>query len=108
MIKQSITITLCIFLATSMLHGCHNVPIWKYDMFEHPPSKQEYPPMYLHGWKHGCQSGAEASSNYLYRWKYQFTQDWQLLDNPQYVSGWEDAYNHCRKYVLQHNQRTFK
>ena len=46
---------------------------------------------------------AQASSNYFYRAKYEFKQDWRLLNNPTYINGWEDSYNQCRKYILQNN-----
>jgi hypothetical protein len=91
------------------LSGCssiipgHNVPIWKYKLFKRPPDNQDYPPLYITGWQHGCESGAEASANYLYRLKYKFKQDWSLLGNTYYVRGWEDSYNYCRKYVLRQN-----
>jgi hypothetical protein len=59
--------------------------------------------MYIKGWQDGCESGAQASANHLYRLKYKFRQDWTLLGDPEYVNGWDNAYDHCRKYVLQHN-----
>ena len=86
--------------------SCHNVPAWKVDMFERPAGNKEYPLMYIEGWKDGCESGADASANHLFKWKYEFKQNWKLLNNKQYMSGWEDAYNHCRQYILQHNQKT--
>jgi hypothetical protein len=87
------------------LAACQNVPIWQYRMFERPPGNKPYPPMYLKGWQDGCESGAQASGNYLYRLKYKFRQDWELLDDQEYVNGWENAYDHCRKYILQQNLR---
>ena len=90
-------------LLSSILGACHNVPMWKYSMFERPEGNYPYPPMYIKGWKDGCESGAEASANHIYRIRYKFRQDWQLLNNREYIAGWETAYNHCRKYVLQHN-----
>ena len=85
------------------LTGCHNVPAWKYKMFERPEGNKPYPPMYIKGWQDGCESGADASANHLYKFKYKFRQDWQLLNDAEYVNGWDNAYNHCRKYVLQYN-----
>jgi len=92
----------------SLLTACHNVPAWKYSMFERPVGNKNYPPEYIQGWKDGCQSGAEASANHLYRFRYKFQQDWKMLDNRLYVNGWENAYNQCRKYVLQHNLKKIK
>lgn len=87
----------------SGITACHNVPVWKYSMFKRPEGNRPYPAVYVKGWQDGCESGAEASSNYFYRMRYSFRQDWRLMKNGHYVKGWEDAYNHCRKYVLQHN-----
>jgi hypothetical protein len=94
------------------LAGCsyiplNNMPVWKYDIFERPPDNKEYPDAYITGWQHGCESGAQASSNHMYRLKYQFKQDWKMLNTPDYTKGWEDAYNLCRKYVLQQNLGTY-
>jgi hypothetical protein len=99
--KKIILITACVLSLTA----CQNVPAWKYGMFERPEGNKNYPPVYISGWKDGCESGAEASANHLYRFKYKFRQDWKMLNDQIYVSGWENAYNHCRKYVLQHNLR---
>ncbi len=94
---------LILILLLISLTGCENVPIWKYSMFERPQGNGQYHPLYIKGWKDGCQSGAQSASNYFYRAHYQFTQDWQLLDNKFYVNGWEDSYNNCRKYIVAHN-----
>tara|TARA_B100001564_G_scaffold347324_1_gene347956 strand:+ start:126 stop:449 length:324 start_codon:yes stop_codon:yes gene_type:complete len=96
-------ITTTTLLALLVLSGCHNVPMWKYDMFKRPYGNKPYPAEYIQGWQDGCESGAEASATHFYRLKYEFRQDWSMLNNTLYVSGWESAYNHCRKYVLQHN-----
>ena len=86
-----------------IMSGCHNVPMWKYSMFDRPAGHKNYPPLYIKGWQDGCESGAETSSNHFYRLRYRFKQDWQMLNEPLYVRGWEEAYNQCRKYILQHN-----
>jgi hypothetical protein len=92
-----------LIICTLGLTACQNAPLWKYSMFERPAGNKPYPPMYLNGWRDGCESGAQASGNYLYRLKYKFRQDWTLLNDEEYVNGWENAYDQCRKYVLQHN-----
>jgi hypothetical protein len=74
-------------------------------MFQKPVGSRHNSPIYVKGWQDGCESGADASANHLYRFAYEFRQDWSLLNNPEYVQAWEKAYNHCRKYVLQHNLR---
>ena len=95
-----------VVISILLLSSCHNVPVWKTDIFERPPGTKEYPPLYIKGWQDGCESGADASANHLFKWKYKFKQDWKLLDNQYYVNGWEDAYQHCRLYVLQHNLKS--
>lgn len=101
--KTHLRKTLLLLSLLIPLAACHNVPVWKYSMFKGPQGNQAYAPLYIKGWQDGCESGAEASSSYLYRLRYSFKQDWQLLNDPYYVNGWEAAYNQCRKYILQHN-----
>lgn len=96
--KNIIVLTICILLS-----ACHNVPMWKYSMFERPSGNVNYPPLYIKGWQDGCESGAQASSNHLYRLRYKFRQDWTLLNDAAYIRGWQNAYNQCRKYILQYN-----
>jgi hypothetical protein len=95
--------TILILSVLASLTACHNAPVWQYSMFKHPAGNKVYAPLYIKGWQDGCESGAEASANHLYRLRYSFKQDWQLLSNAYYVNGWEAAYNQCRKYILQHN-----
>ena len=95
-----------VIIGSMFVMSCHNVPAWKIDMFERPPGNKEYPDMYLKGWKDGCESGADASANHLFKWKYRFKQDWRLLENQYYMNGWDDAYTHCRHYILQHNLKS--
>lgn len=92
-----------LLLVLSLLTACHNVPVWQYSMFKRPAGNHPYAPLYIKGWQDGCESGAEASATYLYRLRYHFKQDWKLLNNAYYTNGWDAAYNHCRKYILQHN-----
>ena len=94
---------LFLLIVVSLLCSCHNAPAWQYSMFKRPSGNQPYTPLYIKGWQDGCESGAQASATYLYRLRYSFKQDWQLLNNAYYTNGWEAAYNHCRKYILQHN-----
>jgi hypothetical protein len=75
-------------------------------MFQKPPGNRMYHADYVKGWQDGCESGAQSAANHLFRFKYKYRQDWRMLDNQQYVSGWEAAYSHCRKYIYQHNMET--
>ncbi len=88
------------------LTACHNVPVWQQGMFDGPIDGQEHPPLYVTGWKDGCETGAASSATYLYRMRYNFRQDWKLAQNDIYHKGWKDAYDYCRKYILQHNLST--
>ncbi len=97
---------LIFYFLLSFLCACHNVPVWKYSMFEKPYGNGQYDPLYTKGWQDGCESGAQASSNHLYRIRYKFKQDWQLITNTIYRNGWDNAYNQCRKYILQQNLNT--
>lgn len=97
---------LLIILIISCIPSCQNVPIWQYGMFKHPPGNASYHPDYIKGWQDGCESGADVSSNYFYRLRHEFRQDPLMLNNSQYVNGWQNAYDHCRRYILQHNLNT--
>ena len=95
------------YLLLFSLLSCENMPYWQKNMMKYPPNSKHinYSKVYLKGWREGCESGSLASANNLYRLKYKYKQDWKLLHNPTYVNAWEKAYNQCRKYVFQHNNR---
>lgn len=97
---------IAILFLTLGVSACQNVPVWKYSMFERPAGNGNYPPLYIEGWKDGCESGAQASANSFYRIQYKFKQNWQLITDPVYKNGWDNAYNQCRKYILQQNMNT--
>ncbi len=101
-----ITFTLLLVL---MLTGCKAGPMWKHWMFEGPPEadKRPYPPLYVEGWKHGCESGASAKVNLWYAFNYKFKQDWQLAQNETYYKGWKDAFDYCQKYLHQYYSSEF-
>jgi hypothetical protein len=96
----------CSLVLVLTLTACQNVPYWQREMFDHPPGNRQYHPNYIKGWQDGCESGAQASANHMYRFIYKYRQDWRLLNDAQYVKGWDDAYNQCQKYLYQHNLKT--
>lgn len=102
---RKIIVSMLVLVSVS---ACQNVPMWKYSMFDRPAGNYNYPPLYIDGWRDGCESGAQASSNTFYRTQYQFKQNWQLITDTTYRNGWESAYNQCRKFVLQHNMNSEK
>lgn len=59
----------------------------------------EGPPLYQKGWNHGCDSGLNVYGNSRYKASYEFTQDWRLVDNRDYYSGWKQGYGYCRWYT---------
>lgn len=100
--------TLTLIITLIAISACHNVPLWKYDMFDRPPGNKEYPKKYIMGWQDGCESGAKTSANHIYRIAYDLRHNWKLALDQEYATGWDQAFNECRKYVLQHNAKTYK
>ena len=97
------------FILSISLSGCefHNVAPWQTWMFDGPPAGRKYTPLYVKGWKDGCWTGAHATANLWYKFKYSFKQDWRLAQNRVYYKGWKDAFQYCQLYVYQYNQRGF-
>lgn len=56
-------------------------------------------PAFNQGWRDGCDSGMAAFGNYTYKLIYGFKKDTKQLNNPEYVSAWNSAYNTCRWYT---------
>lgn len=56
-------------------------------------------PLYQKGWNEGCDSGMGSYGNARYRLAYPFTQDWRLVDDREYYSGWRQGYSYCRWYT---------
>lgn len=100
-------IILVLFLCF-ILTSCQAGPYWAKDRFEGPPNRAEvqYPPLYLTGWKQGCESGTSALAPPYYANFYSFVQDYKLAQNPQYYKGWKDAFTYCHRYMNQYYSRT--
>lgn len=96
-------ITIAITGCETLTPLSHNVPIWRSWMFEGPPPGRDYPPLYSKGWIDGCESGAASSATHLYKFRYKFRQNWQLVSDTTYRRGWDDAWKYCTTYILKHN-----
>jgi hypothetical protein len=78
---------------------------WIYD--GPPPSKNGQPsdPLYVDGWKDGCETGAAANTNDFYKYTLHFRQDAYKAQNEVYYKGWRDAFFYCGRYIYQYNRR---
>lgn len=56
-------------------------------------------PQFNQGWRDGCDSGMAAFGNYTYKLIYTFRKDMTLINNPEYNTAWNSAYNTCRWYT---------
>ena len=56
-------------------------------------------PEFNQGWRDGCDTGMAAFGNYTYKLIYGFKKDMNLLNNAEYTSAWNSAYNTCRWYT---------
>jgi len=80
-------------------------PPWQAWMFDGPPPGREYTPLYVQGWKDGCESGTSASSNQWYKMFYKFKQGAILAQNRVYYKGWKDSFDYCQRYIYQYTRR---
>ena len=77
-------------------------------MFDGPPKKDDgkpHDPLYVEGWKDGCETGASANTNAFYKYFNGFKQDAFKAQNEIYYKGWKDAFNYCGRYIYQYNRR---
>lgn len=56
-------------------------------------------PIFQQGWEDGCETGMRVYGGLTYRMAYQFKQDQELVNDPEYYTAWRDAYTYCRWYV---------
>lgn len=94
-----------IILSAILLAGCQAGAPWKRWMFEGPPPGKEYTPLYVEGWKHGCESGTSATTNQWYKFNYKFQQDALKAQNRVYYKGWKDAFDYCQRFMYQYYKR---
>ncbi len=79
---------------------------WIYD--GPPPRKGDqkpYDPLYVDGWKDGCETGVAGNTNAFYKYFNDFKQDAYKAQNEIYYKGWKDAFNYCGRYIYQYNRR---
>ena len=75
---------------------------WMQDLLNNGP---DGPVNFKLGWRHGCETGISATSNKLQQHFYKFRQDYRLVDDPSYYTGWKTAYDYCQRYVFQYLRR---
>ncbi len=110
MIMRILAITLMLFMVTACQKGMLGTqagPPWQQWMYEGPPKVEgkDYQPLYVEGWRHGCESGTSASANQWYKFFYKFQQDAVLAQNRVYYKGWKDAFDYCQRYIYQYTRR---
>lgn len=59
------------------------------------------PPMFVNGYRDGCQSGLSAGGNTTF----QYAKNLQNANNPQYKLGWEDGFRICQSRQVQRNNQ---
>lgn len=91
------------------LSGCRAGAPWQAWMYEGPPKQEgvEYPPLYVEGWKDGCETGVASTTNHYYKFFYDWRQDAQLAQNKVYYQGWRDAFDYCNRYMFQYMSKSF-
>jgi hypothetical protein len=104
--KHIWVLALVVLLSVS---ACRSGAPWKSWMYDGPPDadKRAYPPLYVQGWKDGCESGVSAQTTLYYKFQHHFRQDWQLAQNEVYYKGWKDAFDYCQKYTNQYYSSEF-
>lgn len=101
-----------IFLLILSLSACRSGAPWMQAMMDGPPQRQgtsneELPPVYVKGWKEGCETGVSANTNSLAKFAYKYRQDASLVMNDIYYRGWKDAFDYCQRYTRMYYARQF-
>jgi len=101
-----------ILLAGLLLASCRPYPgpPWQQWMYDGPPASPDgrpYPPLYVTGWQHGCETGTGAISNTYYRMFHSWRQDAGLAQNKVYYQGWKDGLDYCYRYLYQYLSKPF-
>lgn len=96
-----------ILLSLSLLSSCADFkprvgPPWMQDLLNNGP---EGPTNFRLGWRHGCETGMSATANRLQQHFLKFKQDYRLVEDPSYYSGWKTAYDYCQRYIFQYLRR---
>lgn len=86
------------------LPGCLNAfkpqagPVWMQNILDDAPPG---PQMFRIGWKDGCETGISATGNHWHKLHYKFTQQYDLVENHEYYTGWKIAWMYCQRYMFQ-------
>lgn len=83
---------------------------WMRKMMDGPPkqaNQNPLPPLYLTGWKDGCETGVSANTNSFYKFYYKYRQNADLVMNDIYYRGWKDAFDYCQRYTRMYYSRQF-
>jgi len=96
-----------IIIMVASLASCRAGPPWMKWRFDGPPPGKEYTPLYVEGWKDGCETGTAVSATSFYKFFHNFKQDAIKAQNRVYYKGWKDAYDFCQRYLYQYNRRAF-
>jgi hypothetical protein len=67
-------------------------------LFEYPVDGKPHAQKYVYGWQDGCRTGVAASSRREYSLRRNFIHNWDLVADPRYNKGWNDAFEYCRQY----------
>ena len=57
------------------------------------------------GWRDGCETGISAAGNHRIKFYYKFTQQYTLVSDHAYYTGWKNGWNYCQRYLFQHYTR---
>ena len=106
MLSLKTIILLCVLVLVA--NACTPVPPWQRWMLKGPPPREgiTYPPKYVEGWQHGCETGISATANQWYKMTHKFRQDPILAQDRTYYRGWKDAFDYCQRYQYQWRNRT--
>lgn len=103
--------TLATIAIVLLITGCQSGPPWRAGMTDGPPGydtqANPLPPLYLKGWKEGCETGISANTNSLNKFFYKYKQDASLVMNDVYYRGWKDSFDYCQRYTRMYYSRPF-
>lgn len=99
---------LILFVAVVSLSGCAvfkplGGPYYAQHILTQPP---EGPPLFQKGWLDGCHTGIATTGSHIHKLAYGFKQDYKLVHNFEYYTGWKVAWSYCQRYIYQYYLRT--
>lgn len=94
-----------------LVSGCYSGAPWMQSMMDGPPQydgkNKDLPPLYIKGWKDGCETGISANTNSVSKFFYSYKQDAKLVLNDTYYRGWKDSFDYCQRYTRMYYARQF-